>query len=111
MSASILCFITRNALYRLVPECATLNNSVISNYVHRPDIVDEVDGKGRTPLSYAMEHGHEEVVKHLLDAGAEIKIEELEALERPKWVALSKRDAMLQLVRDAQNARILKRLD
>ena len=72
---------------------------------NRATEVDVLDGKGRTPLSYAMEHGHEEVLKHLINAGARIEITELEALEKPKRVKQEKRDAMLQLARAAQRSR------
>jgi len=74
---------------------------------HEAGVVDTADGEGRTPLSLAVEHGHEKVVKHLLDTGPSIDLAELQPLERPKWVTLEKREAMLQLVRDKQAARIL----
>ena len=96
----------------LLPASSYGKDGVVQLLLQRGVVeVDAADGKDRTPLSYAMEHGHEEVVKHLLDAGAKIDLTELEALERPKWVTLEKRDAMLQMVRSAQKARILGQIE
>ena len=68
--------------------------------------VDVADKDGRTPLYFAVKFGSEGMVKCLLDAGAEINLVELEALEKPKLLAaVETRSAALELVRQALRER------
>jgi ankyrin repeat protein len=45
---------------------------LVSGYSNRNIEADLEDGEGRTPLSYAAERGYEQVVKLLLDKGADV---------------------------------------
>lgn len=67
---------------------------------HSTAQIDVVDNHGKSPLHYAVEFGFQWTVRLLLNAGAKIDMERLEA-SRPKWVETGGREALLNLVREA----------
>ena len=81
----------------------------VSLLLRRNDIdLNSMDNEGRTPLFRALNNGHEDVLKLLLEAGARPIVAGMDELERPKWVTEAKRNRMLQMIEDARKLSIEK---
>ncbi|KAH7008755.1 ankyrin repeat-containing domain protein [Ilyonectria destructans] len=62
--------------------------------------IDAKDSHGRTPLSWAAEHGHEAVVRLLFDRGAHIEAADEVGQTPLSWAAAKGHEAVVQLLLD-----------
>lgn len=63
--------------------------------------IDSKDEDGRTPLSWAVEHKHEDIAQLLLDAGAEVDSKDKAGWIPLLWAVKNGHEAMVKLLLDA----------